>query len=70
MPDTNKDKERHSPLVLVDTENLTREEWLEWNWKTLRWKETPLWRQRIQKPEFSPAKRMAHRLKRTGTAWT
>ena len=30
MPDTNKDKERHSPLVLVDTENLTREEWLEW----------------------------------------
>ena len=30
MPDTNKDKERHSPPVLVDTENLTREEWLEW----------------------------------------
>ena len=32
MPDTNmeRERERHSPQVLVDTENLTREEWLDW----------------------------------------
>ena len=30
MPDTNMERERHSPLVLVDTEDLTREEWLDW----------------------------------------
>ena len=28
MPDTNMERERHSPLVLVDTEDLTREEFL------------------------------------------
>lgn len=30
MPDTNMERERHSPQVLVDTEGLTREEWLDW----------------------------------------
>ena len=32
MPDTKmeRERERHSPQVLVDTENLTREEWLDW----------------------------------------
>ena len=32
MPDTNmeRERERNSPQVLVDTENLTREEWLDW----------------------------------------
>lgn len=30
MPDTIMERERHSPLVLVDTANLTREEWLDW----------------------------------------
>ena len=30
MPDTNVERERHNPQVLVDTENLTREEWLDW----------------------------------------
>ena len=30
MPDTNMEREKHSPLVLVDTEDLTREEWLDW----------------------------------------
>ena len=30
MPNTNMERERHSPLVLVDTEDLTREEWLDW----------------------------------------
>ena len=30
MPDTNMERERHNPQVLVDTENLTREEWLDW----------------------------------------
>lgn len=30
MPDTNMERKRHNPQVLVDTENLTREEWLDW----------------------------------------
>ena len=30
MPDTNVERERLNPQVLVDTENLTREEWLDW----------------------------------------
>lgn len=30
MPNTIMERERHSPLVLVDTANLTREEWLDW----------------------------------------
>lgn len=30
MPDRIMERERYSPLVLVDTENLTREEWLDW----------------------------------------
>ncbi len=30
MPDTNMERARHDPPVLVDTEGLTREEWLGW----------------------------------------
>ncbi len=30
MPDTTMERERYDPLVLVETENLTREEWLDW----------------------------------------
>ncbi|MCM1215578.1 MAG: YqaJ viral recombinase family protein [Lachnospiraceae bacterium] len=30
MPSTGQEKERREPLVLVDTENLPQEEWLEW----------------------------------------